>query len=87
MLFILEIILLLPLDEVPLPARNLLKLDLYNLGTMKGRKKYTSIMISTGCPFKCAFCSTLVYGKRVNTRSADDLYLLFKYDPAVDEAK
>lgn len=62
-----------PLDEVPLPARSLLKLDLYNLGTMKGRKKYTSIMTSTGCPFKCAFCSTLVYGKKVNTRSVENV--------------
>ena len=53
------------LDDVPFPARHLLKLDLYRIGTLNGKKQYTSIMASRGCPFKCVFCSTSIYGKRV----------------------
>jgi radical SAM superfamily enzyme YgiQ (UPF0313 family) len=59
------------LDDVPFPARHLLNLDLYRIGTLRGRKKYTSIMASRGCPFKCVFCSTSIYGKRVRRRSIE----------------
>lgn len=60
------------LDDLPSPARHLLKLDLYSVGTLKGRKKYTSIMTSRGCPFKCVFCSTSIYGSRVRRRSLEN---------------
>ncbi|HOW35785.1 MAG TPA: radical SAM protein [Candidatus Omnitrophota bacterium] len=60
------------LDEVPVPARWLLKKDLYQLGTLRGKKVYTSIMTSRGCPFKCVFCSTSIYGKHIRRRSIDN---------------
>ncbi len=61
------------LDDVPFPARHLLKLDLYRIGTLNGKKQYTSIMASRGCPFKCVFCSTSIYGKRVRRRSIENV--------------
>lgn len=59
------------LDEILMPARHLFKSDLYHVGTLRGKKKYTSIMTSRGCPFKCVFCSTSIYGNRVRRRSID----------------
>ena len=67
------------LDEIPFPARHLLKLDLYHVGTLRGRKKYTSIMTSRGCPFKCVFCSTSVYGKGVRRRSKGNVISEIKH--------
>lgn len=61
------------LDEIPFPARRLLNADLYHVGTLKGRKKYTSIMTSRGCPFKCVFCSTSIYGNKVRRRSVEEV--------------
>ena len=61
------------LDELPFPARHLLKKNKYRVGTMRGKKIYTSIMASRGCPFKCVFCSTSIYGKKVRRRSLQNL--------------
>lgn len=61
------------LDDIPFPARHLLNSDLYYVGTMKGKKKYTSIMTSRGCPFRCVFCSTSIYGNRVRRRSLENV--------------
>ena len=75
------------LDEIPLPARGYLKADLYKVGTLRGRKRYTSIMTSRGCPFKCVFCSTSVYGKRVRRRLIENVIKEIKhiiYDLGVD---
>lgn len=57
------------LDELPWPSRHLLKMDKYKLGTLQGRKKFTTIMTVRGCPYKCIFCSTKVFGKNVKRRS------------------
>ena len=57
------------IDSIPLPARHLLKLDKYKIGTLQGRKTFTTIMTMRGCPFKCIFCSTKVFGNRVRKRS------------------
>lgn len=60
------------IDSIPFPARHLLKIDRYKQGTLrKGRNNFTSIMASRGCPFKCIFCSTKVFGYRVRRRSLD----------------
>lgn len=66
-------------DDVPFPARWLLKYDLYRLGTLHGIKKYTSIMTTTGCPFKCAFCATSIYGNRVRIRSVENVVVELKH--------
>jgi radical SAM superfamily enzyme YgiQ (UPF0313 family) len=57
------------LDSIPIPARHLLKTDNYRMGTLEGIKKFTTIMTARGCPFKCIFCSTKVFGSRVRKRS------------------
>ncbi|HEY5996489.1 MAG TPA: radical SAM protein [Candidatus Deferrimicrobiaceae bacterium] len=57
------------LDLLPLPARHLLKTDLYRVGSLKGTLPYTSIMASRGCPFDCVFCTNQVSGTRVRRRS------------------
>lgn len=57
------------IDSIPFPARHLLKMDKYKLGTLQGTKNFTSILFSRGCPFKCIFCSTKIFGRRVRRRS------------------
>jgi radical SAM superfamily enzyme YgiQ (UPF0313 family) len=48
------------LDDLPMPARHLLRTDRYRIAT---------IMTMRGCPFNCIFCSTQVFGHRVRKRS------------------
>jgi anaerobic magnesium-protoporphyrin IX monomethyl ester cyclase len=50
-------------NKIPVPARHLLKNELYNIGTMEGVKRFTTIATMRGCPYKCIFCSTKVFGK------------------------
>ena len=58
------------IDSIPYPARHLLNREKYNIGTLRGRKNFTTIMTTRGCPFKCIFCSTKVFGNRVRRRVA-----------------
>lgn len=46
------------LDALPFPARDLLPMKLYHLGTLEGTKNFTSIQTVRGCPWKCIFCSS-----------------------------
>ncbi|MFH1202767.1 MAG: radical SAM protein [Candidatus Omnitrophota bacterium] len=57
------------IDSLPIPARHLLKTHEYGIGTLHGRKNFTTIMTTRGCPFKCIFCSTKVFGSHVRKRS------------------
>ncbi|MBT4135726.1 radical SAM protein [archaeon] len=59
------------MDSVPSPARHLLKADKYNLGTSKGMQKFTTIMTVRGCPFKCIFCSTKVFGNDTRMKNPE----------------
>ncbi|MCX6993103.1 MAG: radical SAM protein [Kiritimatiellaeota bacterium] len=56
-------------DAIPLPARHLLKNNKYKIGTLHGTKNFTTIMTTRGCPYKCIFCSTKVFGKKTKSRS------------------
>ncbi|MFZ3059397.1 MAG: radical SAM protein [Candidatus Methanoperedens sp.] len=56
-------------DSIPPPSRHLLQMDKYTIGTPEGTKKFTTIMSVRGCPFKCIFCSTKVFGSRIRKRS------------------
>lgn len=60
---------ILDLDKIPFPARRLLKVEGYKVGTFRGEKIYTSIMFSRGCPFQCIYCSIKVFGRKVRKRS------------------
>lgn len=46
------------LDLLPFPARHLLNMGKYKLGTLEGMKNFTSIQSTRGCPWKCIFCSS-----------------------------
>lgn len=61
------------LDSIPFPARHLLNSSQYKIGTLRGRKPYTSIMFSRGCPFECVYCSIKVFGRQVRRRSVANL--------------
>jgi radical SAM superfamily enzyme YgiQ (UPF0313 family) len=44
------------LNDLPIPARELLPWKKYKLGTLKGRLNFTAIQSIRGCPWKCIFC-------------------------------
>jgi anaerobic magnesium-protoporphyrin IX monomethyl ester cyclase len=46
------------LDDLPMPARHLLNMSQYRLGTLRGRLPFTSIQTMRGCPWKCIFCAS-----------------------------
>ena len=57
------------LDELPLPAWDLINIEPYKEAWSIHR--YFSINIATtrGCPFKCNWCAKPIYGNRYNSRS------------------
>lgn len=58
------------LDRIPFPARELLPNEHY---IRYGRKKYgysiTTVMSTRGCPYRCEFCSNVVFGGSYRERS------------------
>lgn len=46
------------LDIYPWPARHLLPMSSYRLGTLRGRLPFTTIQTIRGCPWKCIFCAS-----------------------------
>ena len=64
------------LDELPFPARHLLK-DIKRY--IPGLSDYktlpvTNIITSRGCPGLCTFCSNAVFGRTYRSRSAQNIY-------------
>lgn len=62
------------LDSLPFPARHLLNSKKYHIGTLKGNKNFATVMTVRGCPFKCIFCNTEVFGG--NTRKHSPEYVV-----------
>lgn len=63
------------LDLLPLPAWELLDLDLYNRRLSiagVGPRPYMSVVTSRGCPFHCAYCHHTM-GKNFRPRSAESV--------------
>ncbi len=62
------------LDRMPFPARQLLPNDAY---IRHGRKRYgysiTTVMSTRGCPFRCEFCSNVIFGGSYRERSAQNV--------------
>lgn len=61
------------LDKAPMPARHLLPNEKYFMGTLRGRKHYTSVQMSRGCPFSCVFCACDLHGKSFRLRSVENV--------------
>ncbi|MGD0977365.1 MAG: radical SAM protein [Minisyncoccia bacterium] len=61
------------LSRLPLPARHLLNTKKYQIGTLRGKKVFTTMMTMRGCPYRCIFCNTAVFGNIVRKRSPRDV--------------
>lgn len=60
------------LDDLPIPARHLIKNELYI--SPESRKKLTTVVTSLGCPYKCIFCSVpAMTGTSVRYRSPENV--------------
>ena len=46
------------MNSFPFPARHLLDMTNYRMGTLRGRLPFTSIQGMRGCPWKCIFCAS-----------------------------
>ena len=65
------------IDNLPFPARDLLKNELYINPT--NNKPFTLIKTSRGCPFKCIYCTARpYYGKHWRSRSVDNIIMEIK---------
>ncbi|MDB5130559.1 MAG: radical protein [Mucilaginibacter sp.] len=62
------------LDSLPLPAWDLVDIELYRETWIK-HAGYFSLNMSTtrGCPFKCNWCAKPIYGNRYNSRSPENV--------------
>lgn len=62
------------LDELPLPARDLIDMDRY-LQDWEDRHGYSSMTIATarGCPFGCQWCRDSVHGEGFRQRSPESV--------------
>ncbi|MGL1862870.1 MAG: B12-binding domain-containing radical SAM protein [Pseudodesulfovibrio sp.] len=69
------------LDDIPIPARDLLDMELYS-GSIARAKNYPShsMLASRGCPGVCTFCSKKTFGTKVRRfsidRIAEEMFLL-----------
>lgn len=75
------------LDELPLPAWDLIDIESYRSIWLK-HHGYFSLNLATtrGCPFKCNWCAKPIYGNRYTSRSPEHVaseieMLLIKYSP------
>ena len=59
------------LDQIPMPARHLLRMDLYKPSPANYRRlPATTMMTSRGCPYACIFCSRPTVGRTFRPHSA-----------------
>jgi len=60
------------LDELPLPAWDLVDIDAYKNIWVKSKQSFTLNLATTrGCPFKCNWCAKPIYGNRYNAHSPE----------------
>lgn len=68
------------LDQLPLPAWDLVDIDNYKEVWKKGKHEFTLNMATTrGCPFKCNWCAKPIYGNRYNSHSPEYIVNHIKY--------
>jgi len=62
------------LDSIPFPARELLpNADYIQFGKKKYGYSITTVMSTRGCPFRCEFCSNVVFGGSYRERSPSNV--------------
>ena len=60
------------LDQIPMPARHLLKMEIYKPSPANYRRlPATTMMTSRGCPYQCIFCSRPTEGTAFRAHSAE----------------
>ena len=60
------------LDELPLPAWDLVNIDAYRNVWKSGGNEFTlNIATTRGCPYKCNWCAKPIYGNRYNSHSPE----------------
>jgi radical SAM superfamily enzyme YgiQ (UPF0313 family) len=61
------------LDDLPMPAHDLLPINRYRPPAMSDRgKPFTCMITSRGCPVQCTFCSSShIFGRKVRYRSVE----------------
>lgn len=58
------------LDELPMPAWDLIDMNAYKLIWLESGKPFTlNIATTRGCPYKCNWCAKPIYGNRYNSHS------------------
>ncbi len=61
------------LDSIPLPAYDLIDMDLYSKNITAspiGRRRNMTVMTTRGCPYRCIYCHNL-FGKSFRAKSVD----------------
>lgn len=60
------------LDDLPLPAWDLVDMNEYKLLWRESGQKFTlNIATTRGCPYKCNWCAKPIYGNRYNSHSPE----------------
>ena len=60
------------LDDIPLPARDLLPMNKYRSSEARSKKQPShSLFTSRGCPGNCSFCNKMIFGSKVRYYSVD----------------
>ena len=72
----------LDVDTLPIPDRNLIDINQYRFE--RGGKRFTTMITSRGCPFSCAFCSS-IWGKKYRYRKTE--LVKQEIDYLIDELK
>lgn len=68
------------LDELPLPAWDLIDIGSYkNIWKQSGQKFTLNIATTRGCPYKCNWCAKPIYGNRYNAHSPEYIVNEIKY--------
>jgi len=60
------------LDELPMPAWDLVDIDAYKKVWQQSKYEFTlNIATTRGCPYKCNWCAKPIYGNRYNSHSPE----------------
>jgi len=58
------------LDDLPIPARHLLPMHAYHMTESRTQSEHAfTVSVSRGCPFNCAFCCRIIFGRKVRHHS------------------